>query len=541
MKYPLHIYGTALLVLGMLSGCNSSDDSSDDKSLPVEPKGRWVQGDMHVHSTASDGHNLVSSILDIGYSKFGLDFIASTEHSGFKRYEINEGLWRMRVTGLPILNPNPTEELHSHDYAKDQYPDDKVYTSRAADNNKLYQHLVAYREQKLIDDNADKYLLTGMEYTMPYIKEHTTLVLLDDGDVDEINEFHYLYGEGDRFEDDPRKQDMDDLLEAVTFLEDNYADRAFLSFNHPSRKHEVTIEYIRELHNAAPNIIIGMEGAPGHQRNPAARGSYEMEEPIYLDEFSDYQGPAYNGRTYGGFDYMTARIGGVWDALLSEGRRISVFAHSDFHSMIKDFWPGEYSKSNIYLEEENQQGLLQAIKDGKSFVTHGDLISDLYFTAHEAENSNNHAWMGDELKVPAGKNVDVTISMNLPLQNNNGDKPDLAFVDVIAGRVTGPVEPGDPNFTKPFADNVEILTSFEKDDPSWSLEGQTLTLEFVIPEVTEDMYIRLRGSNNPKGTPNFVDEQGNPIIDTQKDNYDPAALAWSDLWFYSNPIFISAN
>lgn len=351
---------------------------------------------MHVHSTASDGHQLVQSILNIAYKKYDLDFIASTEHSGFKRYEVNEGLWRVRASGERIFNPEPSDEpgdeLHSHDYAKDVYADDKVYTPRAQDNNRLYANLVDYRHENLTEK---QFLLTGMEYTLPVIKEHTTMVLLDDGDVDEINEFHYLYGEGERWEGDERKQTWDDLLEAMTFLQQNYSERAFLSFNHPSRKHEVMIEYMRELHNTAPDIIIGMEGAPGHQRNPEARGSYEMEHPIFLKEYAeDYQGPAYHGRTYGGFDYMTARMGGVWDALLSEGRRISIFAHSDFHSMAKDFWPGEYSKSHIYLEQETQKGLLDAIKGGQSFVTHGDLISELEFIAQgENDVSNSTVWV----------------------------------------------------------------------------------------------------------------------------------------------------
>ncbi len=42
--------------------------------------------------------------------------------------------------------------------------------------------------------------------------------------------------------------------------------------------------------------------------------------------------------TYGGFDWMTATVGGLWDALLSEGRLLSVTANSDNHRTVGDTW-----------------------------------------------------------------------------------------------------------------------------------------------------------------------------------------------------------
>ena len=41
-------------------------------------------------------------------------------------------------------------------------------------------------------------------------------------------------------------------------------------------------------------------------------------------------------RTYGGADIMTAKVGGLWDSLLGEGRRFWAFVNSDFHSAAED-------------------------------------------------------------------------------------------------------------------------------------------------------------------------------------------------------------
>ena len=68
---------------------------------------------------------------------------------------------------------------------------------------------------------------------------------------------------------------------------------------------------------------------------------------------------------------------------------------------------------------------------------------------------------------------------------------------------------------------------------------------------THSMYLRLRGTNLAPGTPNETDAQGNPLADelsyvdvpnpsdpTQTVHINTPDVAWGDLWFYSNPIFI---
>ena len=66
------------------------------------------------------------------------------------------------------------------------------------------------------------------------------------------------------------------------------------------------------------------------------------------------------GATFGGAGIFMAEIGGVWDALLSEGRHWWVSASSDYHAD-DDFYPGEYQKTYTYVSEKNDP---QALIDG---------------------------------------------------------------------------------------------------------------------------------------------------------------------------------
>lgn len=531
-----------LLLAGSMAGCGSEtreglDNQQDKQDLPEleQSTGRWIYGDMHIHSTASDGHNLVTTVLDKGFNDFGASFLINTDHSGFKSYNLNDALFRTTVAGEAIINADDKMEPHSNKYAREFYRGDKVYTDRGMIINTQYTHIEKYRET-LADD---QYLFQGMEWSVPYTNEHATLLILDEGDQEALIDFHDRYTLGQEGQSDQEKEEKQGIaytLQAITELENNFADQAFFIFNHPSRKHKVTIGDIRRLHNAAPKTFIGMEGAPGHQRDVDARGKYAQDTPITLAEYDDY-GVAYHGRTYGGFDYMTARLGGVWDALLSEGRQFSILSSSDFHSLYNDFWPNEYAKTHYFLEQESEQGVIAAIKGGNSFVVHGDLINGLNFTAKTLDAS---ATMGQQLEIFEGQDILVTIELSIPINNANGDVPDLAFIDLIAGNVTGLKSEGDMDFEKPFSDTSYIMKSFEKGQDDWNVTEGKLSLSFTFKAPESGMYLRLRGSNHAKSTPGFVDKKGDPVVDTAKVGFESTEdMAWADLWFYSNPIYFT--
>ena len=81
------------------------------------------------------------------------------------------------------------------------------------------------------------------------------------------------------------------------------------------------------------------------------------------------------GGTYGGVGYYTANVGGLWDALLGEGRRWFNYASSDYHkhwtnctnpaditTCGDDFYPGEYQKTYVYSQDKDRDGNTRSMK-----------------------------------------------------------------------------------------------------------------------------------------------------------------------------------
>ena len=154
----------------------------------------------------------------------------------------------------------------------------------------------------------------------------------------------------------------------VRWLDQHYPQHSYFLINHPSRWQNYSIGAIRDFHDAAPNVAFGFEGMPGHQK-AAQRGHYDGG-PFQNNTGQDV---TFRARTYGGADYMLAKIGGAWDALLGEGRRFFVFVNSDFHTTDHDFWPGEYAKDHTYVQDLNHDGsysadeLIAGLRSGNSF------------------------------------------------------------------------------------------------------------------------------------------------------------------------------
>ena len=83
-------------------------------------------------------------------------------------------------------------------------------------------------------------------------------------------------------------------------------------------------------------VAVGMEGAPGHQaagiptrRTARAAPAASTTTPRRPTSFPGY--PLESYRTWGGFDWFTATVGGLWDSLLAEGKPWWITANSDAH------------------------------------------------------------------------------------------------------------------------------------------------------------------------------------------------------------------
>jgi hypothetical protein len=178
--------------------------------------------------------------------------------------------------------------------------------------------------------------------------------------------------------------------------------------------------------------------------------------------------------------------------------------------------------------------LIQGLRSGNSYSVHGDLINGLDFSA---KNSSKTAVMGQKLTIPKGDKVELMIRFKSPKVNNSGKQVKLDHIDLISGDVTGMAKPGTPEYGKDANESTKVIATFNSKQWKEEKDGW-YSVTYTINSLTNNKYFRLRGTNIPAGTKNQTDAMGNPLMDdlVGENNADKA---YEDLWFYSNPIFVS--
>lgn len=255
------------------------------------------------------------------------------------------------------------------------------------------------------------------------------------------------------------------------------------------------IEHLRNFNNTAPDVAFGFETQPGHGAS-SERGEYYPGRNTFPD---GSKVDSVGGTTWGGTGIYGAQIGGVWDALLGEGRNFWFFASSDWHNRglfgpddrrsTQDFLPGEYQRTYTFTGPNpkvnnrkaplSPQQIVDGLRSGNNFSASGQLIDRLSFVACTSGISNvaigklalqaakgnttiedpSCATMGQKLAVPAGGSVTVAIAVRDPAGTNYApysfnnpslaqvgikqplNAPVLDHVDVINGLVTGYRDP----------------------------------------------------------------------------------------------------
>ncbi len=358
----------------------------------------------------------------------------------------------------------------------------------------------------------------GMEFDTPGA-DHSSLIIPHSHDeAERLHDIEEGFAKWDAFPVDPSRDTEPRMVEALTYMRDLDQPPVLIA-NHPSRSAPGLGEYgldapaeLREWNDAAPEVAVGMAGAPGHQAAALVRDGAATR--------MRRRGGYGNHPTMGGFDQMTARLGGFWDSMLGEGRRWWITANSDSHLNWReggvDFWPGEYSKTYV-LARKSHEDILEGLRAGRVFVTTGDLISELYVTA-DAMDGPASASIGGTLRVREGGDVRVTIRFLDPATpNHRGDSPEVARVGLVLGEVRGPVADRSAD-TNP---STRVLARFARED--WIREGPFWTVAYVVTDLTGGAYVRVRGTSSDELEP----------------EPDPAGEdPWTDLWFYSNPIFL---
>lgn len=277
----------------------------------------------------------------------------------------------------------------------------------------------------------------------------------------------------------------------------------------PNGNNGFNIEHLRNLNNAAPTVAFGFETQPGHGASDA-RGEYSVGR----NNFSGVPTDSVGGTTYGGTGVYGAQIGGVWDALLGEGRNYWFIASSDWHNRgsfgaddrrsTQDFYPGEYQRNYTLVRNGSDklrpQTIVDGLRSGNTFVSSGQLVDRLAFVAcasypgigarsnasvealavAAATNATSPyasgcATMGEKLKVRPGAEIVVSLVVRDPAGTNYSpytfanpslqqigvsqplNAPVLDHIDLIRGMVSGYKTPGAPDYSGEWPRNTDWL------------------------------------------------------------------------------------
>ncbi|MBD3649049.1 MAG: phosphoesterase [Pseudomonadales bacterium] len=359
----------------------------------------------------------------------------------------------------------------------------------------------------------------GMELNTPGADHSSLIIAHSDDEAQQLFQLESRFDKHEPWPADPGRDNEDLMIEALQYMEGLSPEPVVIA-NHPSRSATGEGAWglydpaeFRRWNDTAPNIAIGMAGAPGHQA-AALKPDGSLREQAPRGAYRGYP-------TLGGFDQMTAQLGGFWDSMLGEGRRWWITANSDSHINWAeggyDFWPGEYSKTYVFAQK-NHDDILRGLREGHVFVTTGDLVSAIDLTVTDTTGAGHAAMIGETLEVPAGSSLTITIRFLDPgTPNFHGDNPRVNRIDLIGGLVSGKVS--NPAAQK--NDTTRVIKRFDRDD--FRQAGDYLTLSYTLENVTRDRYLRVRGTNTNEAEPEPDPLGENP---------------WNDLWFYSNPVFI---
>jgi hypothetical protein len=420
------------------------------------------------------------------------------------------------------------------------------------------------------------------------------------------------------------------------------------------------VESLRDFNNTAPKTAFGFETQPGHGAS-ANRGEYQ----VLRNTINGVKTDSVGGTTFGGTGVYGGVIGGVWDALLGEGRNFWFFASSDWHNRgnfgpddrrsTQDFYPGEYQRNFTLVKSGSDklrpQAIVDGLRSGNNFATQGQIIDRLAFVActgktdaavaglvADAAMSKSTiigvagcATMGEKLSLQTAGDVVVGVAVRDPDGANFSpytfsnpslkqigkdvpiNKPVLDHIDLVRGLVSGYRTPGTAQYSGAWPANTAwlqadgtttglasvpdaaknptalILKSFSGNGASpWTSVTAADGTKYLVMTLhvtgTTSQYLRLRGTNMPTSVPFETDASGNPLSDVYTNANDTTRLripcttvqsavdsfdgcpshlatatspttgaanpivgqkavsydvaAWSDLWFYSNPIYI---
>ncbi len=509
-------------VLGATGSAAAAPEVATERlALRRTPKGgfQWLAGDHHIHTQySSDAMYRVADQVQHG-NAYGLDWMVITDHGSGAHAKI----------GVEKVNPD------------------------------IKRARQVFGKETLV--------FQGLEWNIPSAEHGTVFVHPGPHEVAVLKEFETSFDGTVNTWNDSSPANEKKALEGLDFLATAVASRrvkdAMFFANHPARRGVDSPHEIRGWRERQPKIALGMEGAPGHQAagipapyGPAeGRGAYDKSPDA--NSWPGY--PLESYVTYGGFDWMTATVGGLWDSLLAEGLPWWITANSDSHKIYLDtavrgtnsnfdangkyndpvhggapdtkagdFWPGYYSRTHVGSTRFSYAGVMDGLRAGRVWVDHGGLLDSLDVQLVAKGQRGRGTPLGGVAHVGKRSPLELVITIRTAtLPNWAQFIPALTKVDVIRGAVTGKAKDKD-TFRVP---TTKVVTTFD-------VTGRTgeYTLRFPLGRSEQPFYVRLRGSDGARTAVGLngkaVDPEG-PAVDVIG-NADP----WKDLWFYTNPIWV---
>jgi hypothetical protein len=522
------IRGAGLLGAGFAaSAIPGTAYAAAGSSSQGDPELVYLVGDHHVHTRYSHDAKYDFSQLALRGSQFGLDWMAFTEHSNFGH-----------------ADKGALAELA------------EILKARA--------------------ENPRMLVFQGLEWYIPAAEHGTVLVAPGPNEAELLRRFERDWDGKLTSRAGNTPENEAHAVSALQWLAEQkrtgFVDDVLMFANHPSRLGIDSPHELRGWRDAAAGICVGMEGAPGSQgdADPAwvkYRGATNAQRGEYVnaprpDSFPGYPVEAY--RTYGGFDWVTATVGGLWDAMLAEGRLFSITSNSDNHRTIwdtwrdgefppgenfdslgwkpsptdsgvpqpgSDFWPGQFSRTHVGVTRYSYLDVMAGLRAGRVWVDHGQLVDGIDVRVAPAGSSHRGTTLGGRLAVQRGERLELRVTVTSATRPNyHGVLPRLAHVDVIRGIVTGPAADRD-SWLAPDTRVVEQVDVHQRTG--------TYTVRIPLGRAERSHYLRVRGSDGRRNGPGFLGRQIDPAgpIQHPVNDGDP----WLDTWLYTNPIFIDVH
>ena len=497
--------------------------------------GRYTTGDFHNHSTCSDGQISVQKLVNKSVDTYGLDWFVMAGHggSGNRNCSLVDDAQTAAASGYTFVEGQGPGTTWGNSIGTAAIKGDLIGTNPTDPNRRMWRwqsiQEFQYPVLERMSELKKKPLFVGLESVVAG-HEHSNmsittgqLPLGGGGNGTAVAQWEYCFdrasGDLSRGEQgwncavpgsalnaqlDARGAKLTTnsgtaghlkTVEGIKWMAAFHPDTSFYIPAHveragifnPNGSNGFNIEHFRNFNNAAPQIAFGMEGGPGHQAS--GNRSYGT-------------GAAGRG-TYGGAGYYTAKVGGLWDTLLGEGRNFWIFNNSDYHNRgsfgpddprsNNDQYPGEFNMTYVLTRTGGApitpKDIVDGMRTGNVYYVNGDLIDrKVYVVCRVNSKANrvavaslesrvlaaaragtgffdsNCAQQGEKLVVNPGEELRAIVALRDPEGANRSpysipnpsllqvginqplNQPVLHHVDLIGGLVTGYIDPSDPRY-----------------------------------------------------------------------------------------------